>query len=483
MNRFVLAFLGLAPSALAASVPVPVPPEVDDEYGLVDVWAQTDTSRSQCSGTLLRNDWVLTSSHCIPYGSPHVSVSGTLSPVLVSGYTQIARLDPVDLALVHLPEPFEVHGATSGFEQPLQDAVGVAVATIDVFAMIPTTHTNWTGYGVQTGIVTSDAGDTFDYWVGTGPMAGGGSFTDEWGRPLTGVHTGDCTATPFYGLLTCTDVAVAPVAQQLRDIMDNPTPPTPPYEFPGTFDTTPIPAPVHVYAIGPTGGLVWNEWDGATWAVPQFVGTGWGFAHVVPAGGNEIFTVSADGELSWYRHDGVYQGTTEWTGPVPITGGFDHPIVFGGGDGVIYAVDDQGDLLWYRYDGFALTEPSVIGTGWDEFATVVSTGDGAIYGMLPDGDLWLYHHDGFATGAASWSGIRRVAGGWDTFERIVPVEDSVLLGIEPDGTVWWYRDLGLVTGTAFFPYEAWDGPLRINDGFAGLAGAFALLPNPPAPVN
>ncbi|MFF0498060.1 tachylectin-related carbohydrate-binding protein [Nocardia aobensis] len=215
--------------------------------------------------------------------------------------------------------------------------------------------------------------------------------------------------------------------------------------------------------------------------------------------GTALYGIKPDGDLQWYRHDGVQSGGAYWTageGGKKISGGWDiYPTVFSGRDsGVIYAVKPDGDLQWYRHDGWqdggaywtAGAGGNRISGGWGIYRTVFSIGRGVIYGIKPNGDLQWYRHDGWEDGTARWTagaGGNRVSGGWDIYDTVFGSYLGVIYGIKPNGDLHWYRHDGWVDGTA--RWTAGAGGIKISGGwniydtvFAGYDGAiYGIKPN------
>lgn len=125
---------------------------------------------------------------------------------------------------------------------------------------------------------------------------------------------------------------------------------------------------------------------------------------------------------------------------------------------MIYGIKPNGDLIWYQFLGLDTDilwandgEGIRVGTGWNQFTTVVSAGFGVIYGVEPNGDLMWYHHDGWFNGDPKWAngGIgKRVGTGWNQFAAVISggftghgaeAPGAILYGIEPNGDLMWYR--------------------------------------------
>jgi len=335
--------------------------------------------------------------------------------------------------------------------------------------------------------VTCAAGHPCGNWAGPGPQPPG---YNPWAW---------VTATP-----EAADAPVAPVWNQISTIMgpaprqdEQPQEPLP--GFVGVFAKTPRNfQPIWVYGIQDDGVLLWYRKDSgdADWQGPEQVGTKWNeFTDVIPAGGNRLYALTADGRLLWYQHDGFNDGSRAWKEPVEVGHGWQFAKIFSGGDGIVYAVQDDGTLLWYHHEGFrdgggieSWAARTVVGSGWTQFKDVFSTGKGVIYAVRDDGTLLLYKHEGFATGADTWAPPRVVGTGWNTFRQVVPAStDGVLLAVKDDGDLLWYKDLGAervsgMPGEVILDKwrEKWEGPVGVGSGW-GFKHVFALLPETQLP--
>jgi hypothetical protein len=127
------------------------------------------------------------------------------------------------------------------------------------------------------------------------------------------------------------------------------------------FDTTPFFNVAFIYGVTGNGDLVWFKQlpssqpnAPAGWAGPLTVDHNWGdLRAILPAGGNHYYTVTSDGNLLWYQHDGFNDGTALWQGPIQVGTTWNQFVnIIGGSDGVLYAVQPDGTALWYRHDGF-----------------------------------------------------------------------------------------------------------------------------------
>ena len=216
---------------------------------------------------------------------------------------------------------------------------------------------------------------------------------------------------------------------------------------------------VSLYGVTADGALLWWQIWGDGQLVPSLaggtqIGVGWGaFAHIVPGGEGMLYAVSTSGALQWYKdlfRDGsnAPDGSTGWasgSGNQIGTGWDEFSTVLSGDDGVLYGIKPTGEILWYRdlardgsnapngSTGWAPASGSQIDDGWDGFLHVVSGGGGVIYAVAEKGDLLWYRDDARdgsngpsgATGWAPGSGSR-VGRDWDGFLHIFAGSAGVL---------------------------------------------------------
>jgi hypothetical protein len=181
-----------------------------------------------------------------------------------------------------------------------------------------------------------------------------------------------------------------------------------------------------------------------------------------------LYTITPDGTLRWYRHDGRGRLAADWTGPNIVGSGWESfTTVFGGGDGVSYGVRPNGDLLWYYHDGRnqgggQWLGPSQVGTGWNGFTRVFAGDGGVIYGVTTDARLLWYRHLSRRDGGQGWLGPFEVGTGWDGFTTMTAAPDGCVYGVQPDGTLLWYRHYGHDQG-----YPIWHGPVAVGSGWQG----------------
>lgn len=127
----------------------------------------------------------------------------------------------------------------------------------------------------------------------------------------------------------------------------------------------------------------------------------------------------------------------------------------------LFGVSPNGELRWYRYEGNGVADRSghigwapnsgnVIGTGWHSFNLIFTAGD-VLFGIEPDGDLRWFSYGG--RGEPDKSGWRNNTGnvigrGWDRFRTIVGGPNDrfgfgyEIFAVEPNGNLFWYKYFG-----------------------------------------
>lgn len=196
-----------------------------------------------------------------------------------------------------------------------------------------------------------------------------------------------------------------------------------------------------------------------------------------------LYSISPDGSLKWYRHDGALTGGGLYdAGAWAPNGGKEIGIgwntfkqVFAAPGGVIYGVMPNGDLKWYKHlayrTGGGLNDAGswdpkggkVIGTGWNGFKQLFATSDGIIYGIKPDGSLRWYKHDGQQTGnglydPTGWDprGGKEIGTGWNIFKQVFAAPGGIIYGVMPNGDLKWYKHLAYRTGGGLNDAGSWD---------------------------
>ncbi|WP_033287808.1 N,N-dimethylformamidase beta subunit family domain-containing protein [Amycolatopsis jejuensis] len=121
----------------------------------------------------------------------------------------------------------------------------------------------------------------------------------------------------------------------------------------------------------------------------------------------------------------------------------------GGGDGVIYGVQSDGLLYWYRHRGWPTAAFDwansgtglAIGSGWQDFVTVLGDGNGVLYGVRGDGTVLYYQRivSNMDTGAGTWANNATgvvVGTGFDAFPRIFGGPGGVIWCVDADGILY-----------------------------------------------
>ncbi|WP_020658781.1 N,N-dimethylformamidase beta subunit family domain-containing protein [Amycolatopsis benzoatilytica] len=140
----------------------------------------------------------------------------------------------------------------------------------------------------------------------------------------------------------------------------------------------------------------------------------------------------------------------------------------GGGDGIIYAVQADGALYWYRHTGWSTAAYQwanwgtgvQIGSGWQDFVTVLGDTNGVLYGVRGDGTVLYYQRivSNMDTGAGYWAnnGTGVVVGtGFNAFPRIFGGPGGVIWCVDANGLLYRSRR---INGT-------FETPQALGNGF------------------
>ncbi len=226
-----------------------------------------------------------------------------------------------------------------------------------------------------------------------------------------------------------------------------------------------------IYAVNQAGDLLWynhsgfqtgeKNWANQTQAKP--VGQEWG-GNVKIFKGNPrgkdgvIYTVSKEGYLSWYKHNGYASGSKDWINGKNVNINFNARQVFAAGGGIIYLLDNAGDLYWYKHLGYANGEKLWANNGkgikvndtvtnrWKEAAQVFSGGDGVIYLIDASGALYWQKHLGFQDGTPRWSAQKQIGNGWQNLRQVFSIGDGIIYALKNDGTLLWQKHEGFTSG-------------------------------------
>jgi hypothetical protein len=250
-----------------------------------------------------------------------------------------------------------------------------------------------------------------------------------------------------------------------------------------------------IYAVAQNGNLLYYKhagWsDGAfNWShAGAVIGSGWGgFKRIFAGGGGVIYAITTGGNLLWYKHTGRTNGTADWatgSGNVVGTGWtFNQVFASNNGDGVIYAVANNGDLLWYKHTGisngtgsWAGASGSTVGYTWNGLSRL-SAQNGTIYGVASNGDLLWYNHTGSSTGAFTWgSGSGNQVGISWAHTTIMLGATGRIYAITDNLDLLWYNHLGASDGSF-----SWDNSPQVV-GYTWDFLPVAPPPSPPTPPS
>lgn len=524
-------------------------------------------SEGSCTASLLRNDWAILAAHCVekedadgdPIPDPNrpgQNLLVTVTKVKLTanwggGQTQTAvRIEtfrPYDVAIIELFDPIKVNNRTLGFARPVYTGSPTNLkieyygrglskfATGSGKSAIPSEFDGKFRMGEAT---VSDEEDTKFWYSGkNGEMTGGGdsggpSFNGK--GELVGVHS---TARGQYiagkprewkwatKTTEASDAPIAPVWRQIAKIVgpvksstgaEPAPPPEPVFTYTVPFNTSSKPADFHIlYGIKGDGTLMWHRHVIApgtrrphSWNPPKRVGDGWlaGFAGTYPAGQNGIYALADNGELKWYWHTGILDGSYRWrndTGSLVGTGWNSYTKIIPMDKGVIYGILPDGTLRWQKHLNYmtglggttaaAWSEGKIVHSGFDKYKTVFGGGNGILYAVGQDNVLYWFRHKNYLDRPSvapvslpkglpaklvdtltrqwnnSWEGPKRVGDGWD-FIHLTSAGEGHIYGVLPNGDLMYYKHLGWQTGQ-----YAWDEKIsgKIATGWNAYVRVFA----------
>jgi Tachylectin len=227
-----------------------------------------------------------------------------------------------------------------------------------------------------------------------------------------------------------------------------------------------------VYAVRPDGDLLWydhtgflegdNKW--ANGGEARRVGNKWGENISVVKGDptrNDgiVYTVSKEGWLSWFKHNGVESGSTSWADPTNVGSGFDSRFLIAGGSGLLYRINKSGEIFWYKHLGYTTGQKSwannglgtnitaTTGSDWTGAIHVFSGGGGVIYSIDSAGNLFWNKHLGYQDGSPRWAGRKKVGTGWGALQHVFAGTNGIVYAVRDDGTMFWQKHLGVQTGS------------------------------------
>jgi hypothetical protein len=230
--------------------------------------------------------------------------------------------------------------------------------------------------------------------------------------------------------------------------------------------------------IRPDGALLMYYhfgWQDGTnsWAGPFHRGTGWNsFKHVISFGINNSFDnlylattyggliyayYWSNGENRWINPNGTLVGGPGWQDTTRLVA-----AGWSGNSAYFYRVAGNGDLYWYRFDGIpgrggAFTVPgNKIGEGWNVFRFLTAGNGGVFFAVKYDGTLNVYGYDNWYDGSGPWNngGLPVVidsgwSGGACGFQAVlhggVSTAGHVLYAVDSGGDLRWNRYLQLWT--------------------------------------
>lgn len=224
----------------------------------------------------------------------------------------------------------------------------------------------------------------------------------------------------------------------------------------------------------PGGGTV-------SWApAASTIGSGWGSADTVIAGGGGILYTIRNGTLQWFRHADPDNGAFSWQtgnfGAVVGSGWNVFSKVVANGDGTMYAVKPDGTLTWWRHLGvsngayaWAAGSGTVIGNGFDQCANLFAGGQGVLYCVRQNGDLQYFRHLTPASPSVSWAGGSIIGSGWNGYRSEWSGGNGVLYALDFNGNLRWFKHTGF--GDGAYSWQAANFGAVVGTGWNAVEAA------------